>query len=163
MLWGYDLWGMLCGGDLDEGVMIRVYLAGDAKRVLVQEVQAREAAEFAWCFDKMSGYSLVDEKTGEVLGVFSYQVELNQGKREAWCYALFSKHSGRKMLEAVRFLQKEIGIKMKDLGIDSVLMTVKKGFVPGVRLALALGFKANGVCPAFYEGVDYQIFERSKI
>lgn len=143
--------------------MIRAYCAGDAKRVLVQEVQAAEAAEFAWCFDEMAGYSLVDDKTGEVLGVFSYQVEVNEGERKALCYALFSKNSGRKMLEAVRFLQKEIGVKMKELGVDCVMMTVKKGFEPGVRLALALGFKVKGVCPAFYKGVDYQIFERSRI
>lgn len=140
--------------------MIRGYEVGDAGRVEVQEAQVKEGECFAKCFDEVSGYSLVDDGTGEVLAVFSYQVDEDE---IAWCYALIGKKSGRKMLHIVRFLRCEIEEQMKRLGVKKVCMTVKKGFLAAERLARLLGFAEGALCPSFYDGMDYQIFERSKI
>lgn len=136
--------------------MMREYRNGDGLKVAVQKMQADEAVEGAAYFDHVGKYSLVKDD-GEILAVFGYAGEAG---RIADCYALVSQEAGRHLLEAVRFLQKEIPAVLQRCGFSGVRMTVRVGFDAGGRFAKMLGFEPAGMLPDFYNGNDYQLFER---
>ena len=138
--------------------MIRGYKNGDALQVKVQDAQKKEAEVFASFFDTIQAYSLIDENN-EILAVCGFIINENhQGE----CFALFGKNSGKKMLELIRFLQKEIPKMMKKYQLNKAKMTVEKGFLAGERLAQLLGFCAAGVLPKFFFNNDYQLYERKE-
>lgn len=136
--------------------MIREYRNGDALKVLVQQAQADEAVEGAVCFDNVGKYSLVGTD-GTILGVFGFTGKAG-GKAE--CYAFIADNAGRHLLEAVRFFWREIPPIWRKSGYAGAQMTVKKGFVAGERFARMLGFEFAGDLPKFFNGNDYQLFER---
>lgn len=136
--------------------MIRAYQKGDAKHVVVQDEQIKEAKNFVSCFETINAYSLVDDD-GTVLAVCGFIINT---KSEGECFALLGKYCGKKLLEFVRFGKKEIPEKMKSLRIKKVFITVRKGFVAGERMARILGFYKVGVLKKFYLNNDYQLYER---
>ena len=138
--------------------MICHYKNGDALHVVVQEAQKNEAKVFACFFDTIHAYSQVDDN-GEILAVCGFMINEN---REGECFALLGKNCGKKMLELIRFLQKEIPRMMKKHRLTKALMTVEKGFLAGERLAQILGFYVVGVLPQFFLNNDYQLYERKE-
>ncbi len=138
--------------------MIRGYKNGDALKVKVQDAQKKEAEVFASFFDTIQAYSLIGENN-EILAVCGFVINENH---EGECFALFGKNARKKMLELVRFLQKEIPKMMKKYQLNKAVMTVQKGFVAGERLARLLGFCAQGVLPKFFFNNDYQFYERKE-
>ena len=139
--------------------MIRDYVSGDAQSVAVQCEQYDEARNFADFFDMITTYTLENERH-QILAVFGYRIGI---ENEAECFALIGKNIGRNMLEFIRFLLREIPGIMNEKNISKAVMTVKKNFSAGVRLAGVLGFKYAAELPLFYCGKDYQLFERNKI
>lgn len=163
--------------------MIRKYRAGDAFKVRVQPEQQAEAATWAAEFERIPAFALVekgndgsaagDGKTagrqrdgngGRVLAVFGFRIEgggITTG-REAECFALVGIDAGRKLIEAVRYFRRYIPRQAVRLGVRRVTMTVRRGFAAGARLAGMLGFSPAGILENFFNGEDYQIFERAE-
>jgi hypothetical protein len=131
----------------------------DARRVKVQKIQRKEAKKFALFFNDIRAYSVVDDNK-EIRAVFGYKIGHHQ---TAECFALRGENMGKFMPEFVRFLLKEIPKQMKINRVWRVTMSVKKGFDAGVRLARILGFCFVADLPRFYDGEDYQLFERVNI
>lgn len=101
---------------------------------------------------------------GRVLAVFGFRIEggdITTG-REAECFALVGIDAGRKLIEAVRYFRRYIPRQASRLGVRRVTMTVRRGFAAGVRLAGMLGFSPAGILEKFFNGEDYQIFERAE-
>lgn len=137
--------------------MITAYQSGDAFKVEVQDEQKEEAEKFASFFDGIKAYSLIDND-GNIIAVCGYIINEN---KEGECFALLGKKCGRKMIEFVRFGQKEIPRVMRLYGLKRGLMTVRKGFLAGERLAHLFGFYAVGLLENFYLNNDYQLYERN--
>jgi len=138
--------------------MIRRYQKGDAQSLAVQVAQTEEAQFFADEFQHIFAYTLCDEKA--VYAVFGWRY--GEDEKTAECFALVSGAIGIKLLELVRFLEKEIPSKMALHLVDCLIITVKKNFVAGRRLAELLGFSLVADLPQFFLGEDYQLFERKK-
>lgn len=105
-----------------------------------------------------------DGNGGRVLAVFGFRIEggdITTG-REAECFALVGIDAGRKLIEAVRYFRRYIPRQAVRLGVRRVTMTVRRGFAAGVRLAGMLGFSPAGILENFFNGEDYQIFERAE-
>ena len=101
---------------------------------------------------------------GRVLAVFGFRIEggdITTG-REAECFALVGIDAGRKLIEAVRYFRRYIPRQAARLGVRRVTMTVRRGFAAGARLAGMLGFSPAGILENFFNGEDYQIFERAE-
>lgn len=101
---------------------------------------------------------------GRVLAVFGFRIEggdIATG-REAECFALVGIDAGRKLIEAVRYFRRYIPRQAARLGVRRVTMTVRRGFAAGARLAGMLGFSPAGILEKFFNGEDYQIFERAE-
>lgn len=101
---------------------------------------------------------------GRVLAVFGFRIEggdITTG-REAECFALVGIDAGRKLIEAVRYFRRYIPRQAARLGVRRVTMTVRRGFAAGARLAVMLGFSPGGILEKFFNGEDYQIFERAE-
>lgn len=101
---------------------------------------------------------------GRVLAVFGFRIEggdITTG-REAECFALVGIDAGRKLIEAVRYFRRYIPRQAVRLGVRRVTMTVRRGFAAGARLAGMLGFSPAGILEKFFNGEDYQIFERAE-
>lgn len=101
---------------------------------------------------------------GRVLAVFGFRIEggdITTG-REAECFALVGIDAGRKLIEAVRYFRRYIPRQASRLGVRRVTMTVRRGFAAGARLAGMLGFSPAGILENFFNGEDYQIFERAE-
>lgn len=101
---------------------------------------------------------------GRVLAVFGFRIEggdITTG-REAECFALVGIDAGRKLIEAVRYFRRYIPRQASRLGVRRVTMTVRRGFAAGARLAGMLGFSPAGILEKFFNGEDYQIFERAE-
>ena len=101
---------------------------------------------------------------GRVLAVFGFRIEggdITTG-REAECFALVGIDAGRKLIEAVRYFRRYIPRQAVRLGVRRVTMTVRRGFAAGARLACMLGFSPAGILEKFFNGEDYQIFERAE-
>ncbi len=101
---------------------------------------------------------------GRVLAVFGFRIEggdITTG-REAECFALVGIDAGRKLIEAVRYFRRYIPRQAARLGVRRVTMTVRRGFAAGARLAGMLGFSPAGILEKFFNGEDYQIFERAE-
>lgn len=101
---------------------------------------------------------------GRVLAVFGFRIEggdIMTG-REAECFALVGIDAGRKLIEAVRYFRRYIPRQAARLGVRRVTMTVRRGFAAGARLAGMLGFSPAGILEKFFNGEDYQIFERAE-
>lgn len=101
---------------------------------------------------------------GRVLAVFGFRIEggdITTG-REAECFALVGIDAGRKLIEAVRYFRRYIPRQAVRLGVRRVTMTVRRGFAAGARLAGMLGFSPAGILENFFNGEDYQIFERAE-
>lgn len=137
--------------------MIRKYQKGDAFLVEVQPEQASEA-RFASEYDDIEGITLCFAD-GRVAGVFGF---IEDGEGGACCYGLVGKNAGGVLLEAVRFLRRFIEEEMCARGIFCTVMTVKKGFGAGARMAGLLGFMPGAVLEKYFMGKDYQIFERKR-
>lgn len=102
--------------------------------------------------------------SGRVLAVFGFRIEggdITTG-REAECFALVGIDAGRKLIEAVRYFRRYIPRQAARLGVRRVTMTVRRGFAAGARLAGMLGFSPAGILEKFFNGEDYQIFERAE-
>lgn len=140
--------------------MIVKYQKGDAALVLPQPMQEKEALEFATFFDTIEGYSLIDEKSGAVAAVFGFRLN-DQSTAEG--FALLSQISIRYLRELVQFLKNFIPQKMAKIGIESLLVTVKKNFKAGEKFVSLLGFNYAAELPNFYGEDDYQLFERRVI
>ena len=138
---------------------MRAYQKGDANAVAVQEAQVHEAEVYGDELEKIFAYTLCDEN--KVYGVFGWQ--FGEEPNTAECYALVSQFIGTKLLETVRFFNREIPLKMKTYGVEFLYMTVKKNFYAGKRLAKLLGFSFKGNLVHFFEDEDYQLFERREI
>lgn len=105
-----------------------------------------------------------DGNGGRVLAVFGFRIEggdITTG-REAECFALVGIDAGRKLIEAVRYFRRYIPRQAVWLGVRRVTMTVRRGFAAGARLAGMLGFSPAGILENFFNGEDYQIFERAE-
>lgn len=101
---------------------------------------------------------------GRVLAVFGFRIEggdITTG-REAECFALVGIDAGRKLIEAVRYFRRYIPRQAVRLRVRRVTMTVRRGFAAGARLAGMLGFSPAGILENFFNGEDYQIFERAE-
>lgn len=138
--------------------MIRAYKKGDALSLRVQSEQQMEAAEFAHFFDTIKAYTLCDDK-GKIQAVMGYQ---KIASKEAMGYALLGKNCQPKLFEMVRFIKKEIPLKMDKEKVYKVFITIRKNFLPARRLALLLGFNLRAELPSFFNGEDYQLLERKK-
>ena len=136
--------------------MMREYRNGDALRVLVQRAQEDEFSDGCAGFDRVGLYTLLGDD-GSVLAVFGVCFS---AEGVADCYALIAQAAGRKLLEAVRFLLREIPPFMRRKKLKQMRMTVKKDFMAGRRFAQMIGFCAADVLPKFYKENDYQLFER---
>lgn len=167
--------------------MIRKYRAGDAFKVRVQPEQQAEAVTWAAEFERIPAFALVEKGNdgsaageesgnmgvaeydasgngGRVLAVFGFRIEgggITTG-REAECFALVGIDAGRKLIEAVRYFRRYIPRQAVRLGVRRVTMTVRRGFAAGARLAGMLGFSPAGILENFFNGEDYQIFERAE-
>lgn len=137
--------------------MITKYQTGDAALVLPQPMQADEAKEFADFFDTIEAYSLIDEKTGAVAAVFGFRL---CDEMSAEGFALLSAISIRLLKQLVQFLKIFIRQKMIETNVKILRATVKKNFAGGYKFLYLLGFKHVAVLPDFYDGEDYQLFER---
>lgn len=105
-----------------------------------------------------------DGNGGRVLAVFGFRIEggdITTG-REAECFALVGIDAGRKLIEVVRYFRRYIPRQAVRLGVRRVTMTVRRGFAAGARLAGMLGFSPAGILENFFNGEDYQIFERAE-
>lgn len=145
--------------------MIRKYIRGDALKVDVQPEQKKEAIDGAAEFDRIEAVSLVGENNGRecVLAVFGFQVQITGKEKEAECFSLISGNIGSyRLLEAVKYLRRRISITAEEYDISRVYMTVRCGFAAGRRLAEILGFKPGIILPLYFNGNNYQIFERIK-
>lgn len=140
--------------------MIRDYQSGDAKKILLQAQQAVEAQTFADGFERVRAYTLIDDD-GEVLAVCGFEVFFDNNEKTAQCYALIGQNIGGKLLTLVRFLKKEIAHEAARLKIKQVVMTVRDDFGQAKRLALMLGFVPVRVMEDFFDGKNYQLYERS--
>lgn len=136
--------------------MMRVYQTGDVLKVKAQQAQIDEVFEAVKYFDEVGAYSLIDEDEN-VLAVFGFAVT---GDGAADCYALVSQRVGKYLIEAIRFFNLMFPKLMKKFSLDVVYMTVKSQFRSGERFAGLLGFKKVSDLPQFYNGNDYQLFER---
>lgn len=135
--------------------MIREYQTGDAAKV---KAQAAQAAEVSQCggFEEITGFSLVDGE--DVLAVFGFRADTVA--REIDCFALVGQNAGRKLCEMVRFVRKKMPEVMEEQQAKAAVITVKVGFKAGERMAEMLGFSPVVKLAAFYNGEDYQLFER---
>ena len=135
--------------------MIRGYQKGDGQLVLVQAEQNKEAI-FAEEFDRLYAYTLADKEG--VYAVFGWR--FGEEKETAECFALVSKTIGNRLIEIVKFLRQQIPFLMKKYQVKRVIMTVKKNFIAGERLARLIGFSYASDLPRFFLDEDYQLFER---
>lgn len=135
--------------------MIREYQTGDAAKVRVQAAQAAEALQSGG-FEEITGFSLVDGD--DVLAVFGFKTDAATG--EINCFALVGHNAGRKLCEMVRFVQKKMLEVLDKQPAKVAVITVKSGFKAGERLAEMLNFSPVAKLEAFYNGEDYQLFER---
>ena len=135
--------------------MIRKYMKGDAKKVDVQEEQLHEIKAGIDFFDFISAYTLVDNE--KILGVFGFDFI---SKHEVQCFALLGKECGKKIIELVKFLKMIIPHKMSKLKLQRAIFTVKDDFLQAHRMAGMLGFKVVKKIPLFFDGYDYQLYER---
>ncbi len=141
--------------------MIREYRAGDLFKIKVQPAQEDEALAVKESdFLKLKAYTLSEGKGGGVLAAFGFR-EAADG-RTAECFALIGRNARAKLFEAVRFWQREIASVMAARGIRRVTMTVRSSFAAGERLARLLGFYPAERLENFFNGNDYQLFERIK-
>jgi len=136
--------------------MIRKYLIDDVFKVNVQKMQQHEAKMGLEFFNFIEAYTLTDDD--EILGVFGFD---KISKNEVQCFALFGENSGRKFIELVKFLNKEISWKTKTLKIKKIFITVRSDFYQAHRLAKILGFRVVRKIPLFFNDVDYYLYERS--
>ena len=137
--------------------MITKYQKGDAALIYPQPMQEKEALEFATFFDTIEAYSLIDETSGAVAAVFGFRLDDNS---IAEGFALLSQISIRYLRELVQFLKNFIPQKMEEIGVKSLLVTVKKNFTAGKKFVSFLGFEHTAELPNFYGEDDYQLFER---
>lgn len=138
--------------------MIRKYITNDMNLVDVQKEQIHELKNGIDFFNYIEAYTLVEE--GEILGVFGFDKISDETVQ---CFALLGKNSGKKIIELVRFLKKEIYEKMKKLKIKKVFMTVKNDFYQAHRMAEILEFRVVKKLPLFFDGYDYCLYERSLV
>ena len=136
--------------------MIRKYLMDDVFKVNVQKMQQHEAKMGLEFFNFIEAYTLTDDD--KILGVFGFD---KISKNEVQCFALFGENSGRKFIELVKFLNKEISWKTKTLKIKKIFITVRSDFYQAHRLAKILGFRVVRKIPLFFNDVDYYLYERS--
>ena len=136
--------------------MMRKYLKGDAQKVIVQKEQVDEAKVFAACFDEINAYTFADENN-KIYAVFGWW-QRNDICGE--CFALLGQDCGKKLLHIIRFFKREIPDVMQRYHLQYAFMTVKKNFIPAKRLAKLLGFSLAADLPLFFNGSDYQLFER---
>jgi len=134
---------------------IRAYEKGDAFKVKAQKEQEKEAKEFAGSFDEITAYSLCEGN--EILGVFGYVID---EKKEACCYAIFSKNVAPFLGFLIRFIKKETDLVCRKNKGLKVMMTVKKNYFQAAKFAKLLGFCYKRDLHGFYENEDYQLFER---
>jgi len=137
--------------------MIMKYQEGDAALVLPQPMQIDEAADFADFFDTIEALSLVDETTGAVLAVWGFQ-KADENSAEA--FALIGDLSMRWLKQLLCFLKSFIPQKMAELEVKVLSVTVKKNFKQGLKFVRLLGFDETETLENFYNGEDYQLFER---
>lgn len=135
--------------------MIRKYISGDVFRIKVQEEQKDEVYQAYVGFEKIEAFTLLDGD--EVLAVFGFLID---EKNEAECFALISSDIKKKLGELICFLRNKIPLVMKERGVIRAFMTVKSNFYQAKRMAVLLGFKAVEKLPSFFNGIDYEIFER---
>ena len=136
--------------------MIRKYLMDDVFKVNVQKMQQHEAKMGLEFFNFIEAYTLTDDD--KILGVFGFD---KISKNEVQCFALFGENSGRKFIELVKFLNKEISWKTKTLKIKKIFITVRSDFYQAHRLAKILGFRVVRKIPLFFNDIDYYLYERS--
>lgn len=135
--------------------MIRKYISGDVFKIRVQKEQREEIYHAYEGFESIEAFTLVDDEN--VFAVFGFRLNCDN---EAECFALISSDIGRKLCEMVRFLLKEIPFLMREKGVFRSFMTIKSSFYQARRMAILLGFKAVGKIPSFFNGNDYEIYER---
>ena len=138
--------------------MIRKYISNDVKFVEVQKEQIHELKNGIDFFNYIDAYTLVDGD--KILGVLGFNKISDE---TAQCFALLGKNSGKKFIELIRFLKKEIYEKMKKLKIKKVFMTVKNDFYQAHRMAEILEFRVVEKLPLFFDGYDYCLYERSLV
>ena len=136
-------------------MMIRKYISGDVFKIRVQEEQKEEIYQAYVGFESIEAFTLFDDEN--VFAVFGFRLNYDN---EAECFALISSDIGRRLCEMVRFLLKEIPFLMKERGVFRAFMTVKSSFYQARRMAVLLGFKAVEKLPSFFNGNDYEIYER---
>lgn len=139
--------------------MITAYKKGDAKRVVVQSEQVKEASVFAQCFDEIYAYTLKDKK-GKIYAVFGWR---QSDDISGECFALLGKNCRYKLLEIIRFFKREIPAVMQRYHFKYAFITVKKNFLPARRLAKLLDFYLAAELPLFFDDTDYQLFERKNL
>lgn len=145
--------------------MIRKYILGDALKIEVQPEQLAEAAVGATEFDRIEAFSLVDISKGQecVRAVFGFQEQIVGDKKEAECFSLISGGIGSiRLREAIKYLKRRISETVAERKISRVYMTVRCSFTAGRRMAEMLGFEEGCVLPFYFNGDDYQIFERKE-
>ena len=135
--------------------MIRKYMKGDAKKVDVQEEQLHEIKAGIDFFDFISAYTLVDND--KILGVWGFDFI---SKNEVQCFALLGKECGKKIVELIKFLKMRIPLEMNKLKLQRAIFTVKDDFLQAHRMAKMLGFRVVKKLPLFFDGCDYQLYER---
>ena len=135
--------------------MIRKYISGDVFKIKVQKEQEDEVYQAHLGFEKIEAFTLLDND--EILAVFGFRIIDNN---DAECFALISSDIGRKLGEMIRFLVKKIPFLMHERGVLRSFMTVKSNFNQAHRMAILLGFKAVEKLPSFFNGNDYEIYER---
>ena len=135
--------------------MIRKYISGDVLNIKVQEEQKDEVYQAYVGFESIEAFTLFDGDV--VLAVFGFRISDNN---EAECFALISSDIGRKLGEMIRFLMKKIPLLMRDRGVLRSFMTVKSSFYQARKMAVLLGFEAVEKLPSFFNGNDYEIYER---
>lgn len=135
--------------------MIRKYISGDVFRIKVQKEQADEVHQAYVGFEQIEAYTLCDDEI--IFAVFGFRL-VDENRAE--CFALISGDIGMKLREMICFLLKEIPLNMKKMGVFRAFMTVKSDFYQAKRMARLLGFKAVKKLPSFFNGIDYEIYER---
>ena len=135
--------------------MIRRYKKGDARKVDVQEGQMHEVKVGIEFFDYIKAYTLIDN--GKILGVLGFDVISND---EVQCFALLGKECGKKIVELIKFLKMKIPQEMNKLKLRRAIFTVKDDFLQAHRMARMLGFRVVKKLPLFFDGCDYQLYER---
>lgn len=133
-------------------MIIRGFNYGDIKKIALQKEQKEE-----FVYGKAFPFNFTAEHNGEIMAVFAYQ-EIEP--RKYMLGAFISRNAGKCMIALVRGLKKKIEKEAKQNNALVLYFSVLSGFKQAERLAVLLGFSFKEELPDYFNGKDYELYER---